>query len=96
MLHKPECLAAAPSAPKLVAVKRKTSSKSGRRWAEIVHDAFVGALERYGLQAVHSVESSYRVDGGSAGVRSLLSRRPFPTALLCGYDLVAIDNIRQA
>jgi hypothetical protein len=69
VLRKPECLAAAPSAPKLVAVKRKYSAKSGRRWAEIVRDAFVGALERYGLQAVHSVESIYRVDGGSAGVQ---------------------------
>ena len=60
------------------------------RSAVIVRDAFVTALKHYGLQPVHSVESNYRVDGGSAGVRSLLSRHPFPTALLCGNDLIAI------
>jgi len=60
------------------------------RSAVIVRDAFVSALEQCGLKAVQSVESNYRVDGGSAGVRSLLSRHPFPTALLCGNDLIAI------
>jgi len=60
------------------------------RSAVIVRDAFTSALERSGLHAAHSVESNYRVDGGSAGVRNLLSRHPFPTALLCGNDLIAI------
>jgi LacI family transcriptional regulator len=60
------------------------------RSAVIVRDAFDRALEQRGLQAVRSVESNYRVDGGSTAVRSLLAHRPFPTALLCGNDLIAI------
>jgi DNA-binding LacI/PurR family transcriptional regulator len=60
------------------------------RSAAVVRDAFVKVLAARGLQAGETVESNYKADGGASAVRSLLARRPLPTALLCGNDLIAV------
>lgn len=36
------------------------------------------------------LESNYQVDGGASAVRTLLGQPFFPTAILCGNDLIAM------
>jgi DNA-binding LacI/PurR family transcriptional regulator len=61
--------------------------------AATTRDAFLAALTKRGLHAEHVIECNYRVDGGMSAVRALLSQSSWPTALLCGNDLIAIGAI---
>lgn len=65
----------------------------GIRSAARVRDSFVGGLGQRGLQPCQIVESNYKVDGGAAAVRSLLEQSVFPTAIVCGNDLIAVGVI---
>ncbi len=65
----------------------------GIRSAVRVRDVFVGVLERRGLPPCQIVESNYKVDGGAAAVRSLWEQSVFPTAIVCGNDLIAVGVI---
>ena len=63
------------------------------RSAVRVRDAFTGALGQRGLEPCQIVESNYKVDGGASSVRSLFARDIFPTAIVCGNDLIAVGVI---
>lgn len=65
----------------------------GIRSAVRVRDGFVGALEQRGFPPCQIVESNYKVDGGAAAVRSLWEQSVFPTAIVCGNDLIAVGVI---
>jgi len=54
---------------------------------------FLTALAKRNLAAEQVIECNYRVDGGMSAVKSLVSQRSLPTALLCGNDLIAIGAI---
>jgi LacI family transcriptional regulator len=58
-------------------------------------DAVVNAIERIGLPPAQLVEGNNNTDGGEAGVKLLMARGGFPTAILCGNDLAALGAIRE-
>jgi len=63
------------------------------RSAVIRREAFVNALQRWGLPADRIVEGDHRIEGGIAAVPELLSGGNLPTAVLCSNDLTAIGVI---
>ena len=42
------------------------------------------------------IEKAYSLDGGRDGLSALLGRRPRPTAIVCGNDILAIGAIHEA
>jgi len=56
------------------------------------------ALDEAGLSAreMPVVESEYTLAGGRRACAALLARRPRPTALICGNDVLAVGSIMQA
>ena len=60
------------------------------RTAVTIRKAFVEGLEKCGLRPAPVLESDYRLDGGASAVSSLLRQPTFPTAILCGNDLIAL------
>jgi LacI family transcriptional regulator len=75
-----------------------------RHFAAITGPADVTSAERYAvtlrrvmeergaiLQRV--LECNYRLEGGMEAIRTLLSETSFPTAILCGNDLIALGAI---
>ena len=61
------------------------------RTAVTIRDAIVQGLERCGLRPSAVLESDYRLNGGASAVSSLLQHAAFPTAILCGNDLIAME-----
>jgi DNA-binding LacI/PurR family transcriptional regulator len=61
--------------------------------AATTRDAFLTCLAKRNLRAEQIIECNYRVDGGMAAVRALLSQSVLPSALLCGNDLIALGAI---
>ena len=61
--------------------------------ARRVCETFTDALAKRKLQPCHIAETNYKVDGGAAAVSSLLALPVFPTAVVCGNDLIAIGVI---
>jgi LacI family transcriptional regulator len=60
------------------------------RTAMTLQHAIVDALRQRAIEPWHVLESDYRVDGGVSAIATLLERSDFPTALLCGNDLIAM------
>jgi LacI family transcriptional regulator len=60
------------------------------RTAVTIKNALVTGLMSRGLNPVCVLESNYRVDGGAAAVREVLSRPEIPTIMFCGNDLIAM------
>ncbi len=60
------------------------------RSAVIRREAFIDALEQWGLPSDRTLESNHKVDGGIAAVQVLLQSDRLPTAILCSNDLTAI------
>jgi DNA-binding LacI/PurR family transcriptional regulator len=55
-----------------------------------IKDAIVEGLGKCRLSPAAVLESDYRLDGGASAVSSLLQEAAFPTAILCGNDLIAM------
>ena len=57
-----------------------------------------GALDEAGLSArdMPVIEAAYSLDAGGRACASLLQRRPRPTAVICGNDVLAVGAIREA
>ena len=60
------------------------------RTAVTIKNAIVQGLGRCGLCPAAVLESDYRLDGGASAVSSLLQQAVFPTAILCGNDVIAM------
>lgn len=56
--------------------------------------ACLSALKQAGLPEPRLLEGDNTVEGGAAAARTLLGKRPAPTALLCGNDLMAIGAVQ--
>jgi DNA-binding LacI/PurR family transcriptional regulator len=56
-------------------------------------DILIEVLAQKGVRCSQVVESDYQADAGASAVRSILSQRPLPTAILCGNDLIALGAI---
>src|SRR5579863_1602204 len=56
-------------------------------------EAFVKALEHWGLPSHRTIEGNHKVDGGIRAVRTLLDQPHFPTAILASNDLTAIGAL---
>lgn len=56
------------------------------------------AVARAGLFMAedHVVQRPYSLEAGRAGVATLLERRPRPTAIICGNDILAIGAMHEA
>jgi LacI family transcriptional regulator len=54
------------------------------------------ALAARGLQPEAIVERAYTVPEGRAAARMLLARKPMPTALVCGNDVLAFGALAEA
>ncbi len=56
------------------------------------------ALKKAGIEFRddHVVEKPYSIEGGRDGLSTLLSKRPRPTAILCGNDILAIGAMHEA
>jgi len=63
------------------------------RSAVNVRSAFVESLVQRGLGSFRTVDCNYKVDGGISAIRSLLAHPNFPTAILCGNDLIGLGAI---
>lgn len=59
-----------------------------------IRDAFEKAGIK--LRDDHVVEKPYSIEDGRDGLSTLLSKRPKPTAVLCGNDILAIGAIHEA
>ncbi len=55
--------------------------------------ACLDALRREGFPQPRLIEGDNRVEGGAAAARALLEKRPPPTAILCGNDMMAIGSL---
>lgn len=65
------------------------------RSARIRREAFVRALNAYGLNPDRTVEGNHKVDGSVAATRILLGQPQPPTAVLCSNDLTAIGAMGE-
>jgi LacI family transcriptional regulator len=61
--------------------------------AVLIRDLFLEATRKRALLSCLVVESNYRVDGGMSATRSLLAKGSFPTAIICGNDLIGLGVI---
>jgi len=58
-----------------------------------VRDSFLETIQERHVAPCRMVASNYRVDGGESAVRALLGQSSFPTAIVCGNDLIALGVI---
>lgn len=62
--------------------------------AATYRQAFLDAIEQLGLSPARIIEGTNDMDGGAAGVQTLLTSAARPTAILCGNDLAALGAMR--
>jgi LacI family transcriptional regulator len=58
-----------------------------------IRDLFLKSMAERGRYPCRVTHSNYKLDGGMSAVRALLAERPFPTAIVCGNDLIALGVI---
>ncbi|HVT93476.1 MAG TPA: LacI family DNA-binding transcriptional regulator [Bryobacteraceae bacterium] len=57
--------------------------------------ALVSGLRQWKLKDFPVLESNFRVDGGAAAIRTLLSQSEIPTLVFCGNDLIAMGAMSE-
>jgi LacI family transcriptional regulator len=57
-------------------------------------EAFIDALNQWGLPSHRTLEGNHQADGGMAAVRRMITSRSLPTAILCSNDLTAIGALK--
>jgi DNA-binding LacI/PurR family transcriptional regulator len=65
---------------------------SARRYRQLLMDA----VGRCGMRLMRCVEQESRPAGGIAGIQELLANQEYPSAILCGNDLIAIGAMGEA
>lgn len=73
-------------------IHRPVRVLSARKYRRLLVDS----VHDHGMRLVCCIEVESRADGGVAAVRELTARKTWPTALLCGNDLMAIGAMGQA
>lgn len=77
----------------LISAEISTNDRAAAR-----RDGIRDAMEAAGLNSsdLRVIETHYSVDHGASAFRELLAAAPFPTAVFCGNDVLAVGAIRMA
>lgn len=70
----------------------------GNDRARLRAEGVAESMQRAGIAAdnLTTVEARYSIDAGAAGFAQLMQRRPRPTVVVCGNDVLAAGALRQA
>lgn len=61
--------------------------------ARTYKQAFITALQQNNMAPARCIEGDNTIEGGRAAVHSILNDPPFPTAVICGNDFIAIGAV---
>ncbi|HTW82273.1 MAG TPA: LacI family DNA-binding transcriptional regulator [Terracidiphilus sp.] len=73
-------------------IHRPQKVLSARRYRQ----SLIDAVERHGMRLLSCIEQESHPAGGIAGIQELVANKIYPSAILCGNDLIAIGAMGEA